>query len=105
MAALLDKEFHDFSEFYPAYLAEHSHRVSRQLHFAGSTIALLCLAALLLTGDLLWLAAAAAAGYGLAWIGHYLYERDQPVSIRHPIYAFVANWVMYWHMMTGQVSF
>lgn len=105
MAALLDKDFHDFSEFYAAYLAEHAHRKSRQLHFAGSTIALLCLAALLVTGEAVWLVAAVIAGYGFAWLGHYLYERNQPASLRHPIYAFIANWLMYWEMLTGQVSF
>lgn len=105
MPAILDKPFHDFAEFYPAYLAEHSHRVSRQLHFAGTTLALLCLAMLLLTGNLVWLLAALVVGYGFAWIGHYLYEPDQPASARHPLYAFIANWVMYWQMLTGQVSF
>ena len=31
-----------FAEFYPFYLSEHSDRTCRRLHFAGSTLALLC---------------------------------------------------------------
>lgn len=105
MPAIIDKHFQSFAEFYPVYLGEHANRRCRQLHFAGSTIALLCLAAMLLTGHPGWLVAALAAGYGFAWIGHFLYEKNQPASLHHPFYAFIANWLMYRQMLTGQVSF
>ena len=32
-----------FAEFYPLYLAEHRLPLTRKLHFAGSTLALICL--------------------------------------------------------------
>lgn len=105
MSATLPKRLESFSEFYPVYLDEHEDRRCRQLHFAGATLALLCLAALLVTGDWDWLAAALVAGYGLAWAGHALFENNQPSSLRQPGYAFIAYWVMYWQMATGQVSF
>ncbi|MFL9925647.1 DUF962 domain-containing protein [Herbaspirillum lusitanum] len=94
-----------FAEFYPAYLSEHSHRKSRQLHFLGSTLALLCLIMLMLTHSLWWLLAALICGYGLAWSGHYVYEKNRPTSLRHPVYSFIGDWVMYWQMLTGQISF
>jgi hypothetical protein len=105
MSTIAEKEYASFSEFYPEYLSQHANRTSRELHFAGSTMALLCLAALLLTGNPWWLAGAAASGFGLSWLGHVLYEKNRPSSFRHPLYSFAANWLLYWQMLTGQTSF
>jgi hypothetical protein len=105
MAAVTDKEYESFAEFYPAYLSIHSNRLSRELHFAGSTLAIISLIALLLTGNLWWLLAAVLFGFIFAWVGHLLYEKGEPSSLHHPLYSFMGNWVMYWQMLTGQTSF
>jgi hypothetical protein len=105
MSALAHREFASFSEFYPVYLTEHSNRTCRELHFLGSTLALLCLAVLLLTGNPWWLLAALGCGYGCAWIGHFVFEKNQPATFRHPLYSFMGDWVMYWQMLTGTASF
>lgn len=105
MATIMHREFASFAEFYPVYLSEHTNRNCRELHFAGSTLALLCLAALLLTGSLWWLLAAAACGCGFSWIGHVAFDKNQPATQRHPVYSLMGNWVMYWQMLTGQASF
>jgi len=41
-----------FAEFYPFYLSEHSNRTCRRLHFVGSSLALVCLAMMVLTGKI-----------------------------------------------------
>ena len=53
-------------EFYPFYLSEHRNATCRRLHFAGSTLVLVLIAAALATGAwwLLWLVP--IAGYGFA---------------------------------------
>lgn len=98
-------KYASFADFYPDYLSEHANRTCRQLHFAGSTLALLFLALLLLTHNFWWLAAAALTGYGLAWIGHLRFEKNRPATFRHPVYSLIGDWVMYWQMLTGQISF
>ena len=105
MSTITQKRYDTFAEFYPTYLAEHSNRICRELHFAGSTLALICLALALLTGSLWWVVAALACGYGFAWIGHFGFEKNQPTTFRHPLYSFMGDWVMYWQMLTGQASF
>ncbi|HXA47404.1 MAG TPA: Mpo1-like protein [Burkholderiaceae bacterium] len=105
MPTVLDNRYHSFAEFYPVYLGEHSNRVCRELHFVGSTLALACFAALLLTENLWWLPAALLCGYGFAWIGHFGFQKNQPATFRQPFYSFMADWVMYWQMLTGQTSF
>lgn len=105
MASVLEHRIESFSEFYPFYLTLHADRGNRAIHFAGSTLALLCLGALLLTANFWWLAAAAACGYGFAWAGHFLIEKNQPASLRQPLYSLMADWLMYWQMLSGQISF
>jgi hypothetical protein len=105
MSTILEKRYPSFAEFYPAYLSEHSNRVCRELHFAGITLALFSLAALVLTGNPWWLLAGLGCAYGFAWIGHFGFEKNQPASLKQPLYSFVADWVMYWQMLTGQISF
>lgn len=39
-----------FETFYPFYLNEHSNRTCRRLHFVGSSLALVCLCMMLITG-------------------------------------------------------
>ena len=46
--------YSSFAEFYPFYLSEHANRTTRRLHFVGSSLALLCILALLFTGNAWW---------------------------------------------------
>jgi hypothetical protein len=67
-----------FEEFWPYYVSQHRNKMNRRLHFAGTTIALGCLAA---SPWYPWAALAApVAGYGLAWIGHFVFEKNKPAS-------------------------
>ncbi len=98
------RSFTSFAEFYPFYLSEHSNRTCRRLHFIGSTLALLCLAALALTGKLAWLPAALVAGYAFAWIGHFGFEKNRPASFKRPFYSFMGDWVMYRDIWLGRIK-
>ena len=99
------QKYASFAEFYPFYLGEHAKRTTRRLHFVGSSLALLCLLALLFTGDPWWFAAALIAGYGFAWFSHLAFEKNRPATFRHPIYSFLGDWVMFWQILTGKIVF
>lgn len=94
-----------FAEFYPFYLREHANRTCRRLHFAGSTGALACLALLLATGDWRWLPAGVLCGYGFAWVGHFVFEKNRPASFKRPLWSFMGDWVMYRDIWTGRIPF
>lgn len=100
-----DRKFSSFRDFYPFYLSEHRNRTCRRLHFIGSTFALICLGALIATGNLLWLLAGLLAGYGFAWIGHFVFEKNRPATFRFPLYSFMGDWVMYRDIVTGRIPF
>ncbi len=95
--------YRTFREFYPFYLSEHRHPVCRRLHFAGSALVLVALAAALVTVNAWWLAAAPVVGYGFAWIGHFFFEKNRPATFRHPLYSFIGDWVMFGQILRGKL--
>lgn len=105
MTAQVSERFHSFAEFYPYYLQEHSNPICRRLHYAGSTLVLLILAYSLLTQQWLWLLAMPLAGYGFAWVGHYVFEKNRPATFKHPLYSLLGDWVMLKDVCTGRIQF
>ncbi|WP_042884963.1 Mpo1-like protein [Cupriavidus necator] len=99
------REFENFAAFYPYYLGEHQNRTCRRLHFVGSTVALLCLVALVVTGNAWWLLGAAVAGYAFAWVGHFGFEKNRPATFRHPVYSLMGDWMMYADIWRGKIPF
>jgi hypothetical protein len=93
-----------FDEFYPFYLTQHANRMCRRTHFIGSSLALACVAMAVFSGRGWWILAALVAGYGGAWVGHFYFEKNRPASFAQPLYSLRADWVMYWQMLTGKLS-
>ena len=89
------REFASFSEFYPFYLAEHLNGTSRALHFVGTSLVIVTLVFAPLSGNykLLWLLP--VFGYGFAWIGHFVFEKNKPATFEHPFYSLLGDFVMY----------
>ena len=100
-----ERSFASFAEFLPFYLSEHSDRTCRRLHFVGSSLALGCLVAFVATGRWGFLPLGLVLGYGLAWIGHFVFEKNRPASFRWPLWSFMGDWVMWARMLTGRIAF
>lgn len=99
------KIYRTLKEFYPFYLSEHSHPVSRRLHFAGTSIALALLIAAF-AASMWWLAALALVqGYAFAWTGHFFFEHNKPATFTYPWLSFLGDWRMWWDMLTGRIRF
>ncbi len=103
-AADSTRKFSSFSEFYPFYLSEHSNQTCRRLHFAGTTLSLLCLVMLLYTGSLQFLLYGLVSGYAFAWVGHFFFEKNRPATFKYPFYSFAGDWVMYKDIWAGKVK-
>jgi hypothetical protein len=104
-AAADPRSFKSFAEFYPFYLQEHSNRTCRRLHFVGSTLSLLCLAGALWRGSGWLLLAALLCGYGFAWVGHFVFEKNRPATFKRPLYSFAGDWRMYADIWRGRLAF
>ena len=100
----MTRRFGSFAEFYPFYLSEHANPTCRRLHFTGTSLVVGCVVAAIVTANPWWLAAAPFCGYGLAWIGHFFFERNRPATFTHPLCSFAGDWVMYRDMLVGRIA-
>ena len=105
MGAETTERFNSFAEFYPYYLQEHSNDVCRRLHYTGSLLVLAILAYSLISQQWLWLLGIPVAGYGFAWVGHFVFEKNKPATFKYPLYSLMGDWVMLKDAFTGRIRF
>jgi hypothetical protein len=96
--------FATFRDFYPFYLGEHADVRCRRLHFAGSLLVLVAIGLAIGTGAWAWLWLAPVGGYGFAWVGHFVFEKNRPATFAHPLYSLMGDWVMFWDILRGRVT-
>ncbi|MGH8444871.1 MAG: Mpo1-like protein [Solimonas sp.] len=102
---MADAQYKTFSDFYAFYLTEHSNQTARRLHFTGSSLALACLLFAVIKGLWWYLPLGIVLGYGFAWVGHFVYEKNRPATFKHPFYSFMGDWRMWWEMLMGKLAF
>ena len=105
MASQTEQRYRSFAEFYPYYLQEHSNPICRRLHYVGSLLVLSILAYALISQQWLWLLAMPVAGYGFAWVGHFVFEKNRPATFQYPLYSFLGDWVMLKDALSGRIKF
>jgi hypothetical protein len=94
----------DFESFWPFYVAQHSRPGTRALHFAGTTLALLFLAAGAATLRPYLLAWALFSGYAFAWVGHFFVEKNRPATFQYPLWSLRGDFRMYAMMWRGRMG-
>jgi hypothetical protein len=95
------RRYRSFREFYPFYLTEHVSPVSRRLHVIGTSLALACVIA----GVLLnwrFLIAAPLMGYGFAWVGHFVFEKNRPATFQYPLFSLMGDLRLFGETVTGR---
>ena len=102
---MAEKTYRSFRDFYPFYLSEHANVISRRLHFAGTSIALVLVVLGLVTRDGWLFLAALLEGYLFAWIGHFFFEHNKPATLKYPGFSFLGDWRLWWDMLTGKLKF
>ncbi|UVE18997.1 DUF962 domain-containing protein [Pseudomonas sp. LS44] len=105
MSTQAAERFQSFAEFYPYYLQEHSNPTCRRLHYVGSLLVLTIVAFACVTQQwlsLLWLP---VVGYGFAWVGHFVFEKNRPATFKYPLYSLLGDWVMLKDAFTGRIKF
>jgi hypothetical protein len=99
------KEYTSFSEFYPFYLSQHANKTNRRLHFCGSFLVLSVAIAALITQHWMLFLAVPFAGYGFAWVGHFFVEKNKPATFTYPFFSLMGDFVMFWQILRGKISF
>ena len=98
------RQYRSFGEFWPYYLREHSKPRTRLLHYVGTSIVVGIAAFALLFGNLLWLLAIPLAGYGFAWLAHFVVERNRPATFTYPLWSLRADFRLYRIALTGGLA-
>ena len=96
--------FSSVKEFYPYYLTQHRNLKCRSLHFIGTGIVILLLTFILILQEWWLLILLPVVGYGFAWAGHFLFERNKPAAFKNPLYSLACDFIMFWHIITGRIS-
>ena len=92
-----------FEELWPYYVSQHMNPACRALHFAGTTLAIACLAATVLVSPL-WFFGSLLGGYSFAWIGHFFFEKNRPATFTHPLWSLRADFRMFRLMLLGRMQ-
>ena len=98
-----EDRFPTFEDFWPYYVAQHLHPVCRGLHFAGTGLAMGCVALALLSSPR-WLLLAPVLGYGFSWIGHFVFERNRPAAFGNPLLSLIGDLRMFGLILTGRMG-
>ena len=95
-----------FAEFWPYYLGEHRRPLCRALHFLGTSIYIGLTAFVIFTlplSDWWMLLLAPIPAYALAWIGHYVIEKNRPATFSYPMWSLVSDFKMFGWMVMGRL--
>lgn len=97
------ERYPNFRTFFPFYLKEHSNPLNRRMHFAGTTLVIALTMTAVVKGQpsLLW--ALPVAGYGFAWVGHFIIEKNRPATFKYPLWSLMGDFRMYGLMLQGKL--
>ncbi|GIU52152.1 DUF962 domain-containing protein [Shewanella sp. KT0246] len=99
-----DKKYQDFKSFYPFYLSQHQDPTCRRLHYVGSGLIIGLIIFTLINQQWWQLLLLPVIGYGFAWVGHFVFEKNRPATFEYPLYSLLADWVMFAQMLKKRLN-
>jgi len=98
------RTFRSYDEFFAFYLEQHSNVGNRWMHAIGTLLGLMVLVVAFATHHLWYALLWIPLGYGFAWTGHFLLEKNTPATFGHPFWAFISDFRMLALMVTGRLG-
>jgi len=93
-----------FRQFWPLYLRAHSLPGTRAMHYVATAIGVMAAVEALIAQEPWIFIAGIALAYGLAILGHWMIERNQPLIGVAPVWGAVADLRMVWLALTGRLG-
>ena len=94
-----------YEEFWPYYLAEHSHPMTKRLHVLGTCLGISTFTVFTIKGC--WLTGIPAAlvmAYGTAWYSHFFIQKNRPATFKYPLWSFYSDFRMCFLFLTGKLK-
>lgn len=101
---MADARYATFQEFWPHYLREHARPATRAYHYVGTSLVVGLAGAAVASRNWWLLAAAPVVGYGFAWAGHAVAERNRPATFTYPTWSLRADFKMWAMWLTGRIG-
>jgi hypothetical protein len=92
-----------YHDFWPHYLREHAKAKTRALHYAGTALTFVALAAGMWLNTW-WLLAIPLAGYGFAWGAHFGVEKNRPATFTYPLWSLASDYRMFFLWSAGRLG-
>ena len=99
----MDEQAETYPSFWHNYLRRHANAGTRAMHFVGTFVALVGIAAGIINLNV-WLALTGiAVGYAFAWVSHILIEHNRPCTFGHPGWSLVSELRMFRLWLGGEL--
>ena len=93
-----------YREFYKFYLSEHQDKTCRLLHVIGTTFVIAMLFMSIYKLDYRIFLLIPVVGYGFAWVGHFVFEKNKPATFKYPLWSLKSDFKMYFDILAGRLS-
>ena len=93
-----------YDEFWPYYLRQHAKLRTRQWHIVGTGAAVALLLGSLVAASPSLFVASLVAGYGPAWLAHFLVEKNRPTTWRYPVWSLASDFRMAGLWLSGGLA-
>ncbi|MCH8941750.1 MAG: DUF962 domain-containing protein [Bacteroidetes bacterium] len=100
----MDNKFNSFQEFYVYYLSEHKNKTCRTLHFIGTTLVLTFFLLAVFYGSILNWLLVPIVGYVFAWVGHFFFEKNKPLTFSYPLWSLLSDFKLFFEILFGTKS-
>jgi hypothetical protein len=99
-----EQRLQTFAEFWPFYVGEHRLPSCRAVHYVGSFAAPATLLWVIATASWAFLPLVLVAGYGPAWVGHFVIEKNRPATFTYPVWSLLGDYKMLGLALRGKMA-
>ncbi len=99
-----NSRYQTFKEFWPFYLGEHANHKNRKLHFIGTSLVFALAIYAIATAQWMLFWAVPFCGYGFAWVGHFIVEKNRPATFKYPFWSLAGDFKMFFMTVSGRLQ-
>jgi hypothetical protein len=100
----MQESIETFDDFWPHYVHAHRNPINRGFHYVGTTAVIGTVATAAVTLNPAWLLLTPVFGYGAAWVGHFVFEKNKPATFQHPLWSLRGDFKMYLLALRGRMG-